>query len=61
MRTVRADFAALGWPAGALDLLWSQRAAYHLTFAGALRAWRPLPAAVRRLVEQLLFYVLRAV
>ena len=44
MHTVHADFAALDWPAGSLDLLWSEGAAYHLTFAGALRAWRPLLA-----------------
>jgi serine/threonine-protein kinase HipA len=42
VRTVRADIGALPWPDGSLDLLWSEGAAYHLTFAGALRAWRPL-------------------
>jgi serine/threonine-protein kinase HipA len=44
VRTVEADIGALGWPDGSLDLLWSEGAAYNLTFAGALRAWRPLLA-----------------
>jgi len=44
VRAVQADFGALGWPPASLDLLWSEGAAYHLTFAGALRAWRPLLA-----------------
>jgi len=34
----------LDWPAGALDLLWSEGAAYNLTFRGALECWRPLLA-----------------
>lgn len=37
-----ADMAALGPDFGNLDLLWSEGAAYNLTFAGALEAWRPL-------------------
>jgi len=44
VRSVQADIGALGWPDGSLDLLWSEGAAYNLTFAGALRAWRPLLA-----------------
>jgi len=44
VRTVEADFGALDWPAGSIDLLWSEGAAYTLTFAGALTAWRPLLA-----------------
>jgi len=44
VRTVEADFGALDWPARSLDLLWSEGAAYTLTFAGALTAWRPLLA-----------------
>jgi serine/threonine-protein kinase HipA len=42
VRAVEADFGALDWPAASLDLLWSEGAAYHLTFAGALQRWRPL-------------------
>lgn len=41
---VQADMGTLAWPAGSLDLLWSEGAAYHLTFEGALRTWRPLLA-----------------
>lgn len=33
----RAEFSD-----GGFDLLWSEGAAYNLTFAGALKAWRPL-------------------
>ena len=42
---VEADMGALDWPSGSLDLLWSEGAAYNLTFAGALTTWRPLLAA----------------
>ncbi|MBZ5709037.1 class I SAM-dependent methyltransferase [Nannocystis pusilla] len=42
VRAVEADFGALDWPAASFDLLWSEGAAYHLTFAGALQRWRPL-------------------
>ncbi|MEN8151971.1 MAG: methyltransferase domain-containing protein [Planctomycetota bacterium] len=41
---IRADMGALDWEPGSLDLLWSEGAAYVLTFAGALEAWRPLLA-----------------
>jgi len=41
---VHADMGNLGWPEGCLDLLWSEGAAYHLTFTGALHTWRPLLA-----------------
>ena len=34
----------LDWPSGSLDLLWSEGAAYNLTFAGALENWRRLLA-----------------
>ncbi|PCC66391.1 Methyltransferase domain-containing protein [Nannocystis exedens] len=44
VRAVEGDFGALDWPAESLDLLWSEGAAYHLTFAGALQRWRPLLA-----------------
>ncbi|QQE66991.1 Methyltransferase domain-containing protein [Leptolyngbya sp. BL0902] len=39
---IEADFGALDWLPGELDLLWSEGAAYNLTFAGALAAWKPL-------------------
>ncbi|WAS98265.1 methyltransferase domain-containing protein [Nannocystis punicea] len=45
VRAVEGDIGALDWPAGSLDLLWSEGAAYHLTFAGAVQRWRPLLAA----------------
>lgn len=39
-----ADMAALAWPPGSIDLLWSEGAAYNLGFEQALRVWRPLLA-----------------
>ncbi len=36
------DMATYRHPNGPLDLLWSEGAAYHLTFAGALSTWRPI-------------------
>jgi serine/threonine-protein kinase HipA len=44
VHTVEADMGALDWPSGSLDLLWSEGAAYNLTFAGALANWRRLLA-----------------
>ena len=38
------DFADLPVEPGSVDLLWSEGAAYNLTFAGALEKWRPLMA-----------------
>ena len=38
------DMAELDWPAGSIDLLWSEGAAYNLGFAPALKTWRPLLA-----------------
>lgn len=40
-----ADMGTLDWPAHSLDLIWSEGAAYNLTFPGALSAWRPLLVA----------------
>lgn len=37
-----ADMGRLDWPAGSVDLLWSEGAAYNLGFVNALRLWRPL-------------------
>lgn len=39
------DMASLDWPAGSLDLLWSEGAAYCIGFERALVLWRPLLAA----------------
>ena len=41
---IECDFANLGWDKACLDLIWSEGAAYNLTFAGALETWRPLLA-----------------
>ncbi len=38
------DFADLPMEPGSVDLLWSEGAAYNLTFAGALKKWRLLLA-----------------
>ncbi len=37
-----ADFGALEFAAGSVDLIWSEGAAYVLGFAESLRRWRPL-------------------
>ncbi len=39
---INADMADLNWPAGSIDLLWSEGAAYQLGFETALTRWRPL-------------------
>jgi SAM-dependent methyltransferase len=39
---VEADMGTLDWPRPCLDLIWSEGAAYILTFEGALKAWHPL-------------------
>lgn len=44
IRTQEADMGNLGWPNDSIDLLWSEGAAFILTFAGALKTWRPLLA-----------------
>lgn len=41
---IKADIGRLDWPAGSIDLLWSEGAAYNLGFTTALRRWRPLLA-----------------
>lgn len=40
--TLCADMGALDPAQYQFDLLWSEGAAYNLTFAGAMRQWRPL-------------------
>lgn len=42
VQPIEADMGALDWPDGSLDLLWSEGAAYNLTFRGALERWRRL-------------------
>jgi len=44
IRAEEGDIGNLSWPAASIDLLWSEGAAYSLTFEGALKAWRPLMA-----------------
>lgn len=39
---IRCDMATLDWPAGSVELLWSEGAAYNLGFERALKTWRPL-------------------
>ena len=41
---VECDMGSLDWEPGSIDLLWSEGAAYNITFEGALQAWRPLMA-----------------
>lgn len=44
VQPIEADMGALDWPDGSIDLLWSEGAAYNLTFRGALERWRRLLA-----------------
>jgi len=44
VETIECDMGSLDWEPETIDLLWSEGAAYNLTFEGALRAWRPLMA-----------------
>jgi len=44
VETIDCDMGNLDWKRGSLDLLWSEGAAYSITFEGALKAWRPLMA-----------------
>ena len=39
---IEDDIGKLDWPPASIDLLWSEGAAYSITFEGALEAWRPL-------------------
>jgi SAM-dependent methyltransferase len=45
VEAIECDMRSLDWKPGTIDLLWSEGAAYNLTFEGALKAWRPLIAA----------------
>jgi serine/threonine-protein kinase HipA len=50
IKTVEADMGKLDWPPASVDLLWSEGAAYNLTFEGALNTWRPLMTPAGRAV-----------
>ena len=41
---INCDMKNLDWEPKSIDLLWSEGAAYNITFEGALTAWRPLIA-----------------
>lgn len=57
VRPIQADMGKLPWAAESLDLLWSEGAAYHLTFEGALRTWRPLlPTGGLAVISELTLY-----
>ena len=45
VEAIECDMGSLDWKPETIDLLWSEGAAYNLTFEGALKAWRPLMAA----------------
>ena len=45
VETIECDMGSLDWEPESLDLLWSEGAAYNLTFEGALKTWRPLMAS----------------
>ena len=45
VESIECDMGSLDWKPETIDLLWSEGAAYNLTFEGALKAWRPLMAA----------------
>jgi ubiquinone/menaquinone biosynthesis C-methylase UbiE len=45
IETIECDMGNLNWELGTIDLLWSEGAAYNITFEGALKAWRPLMAS----------------
>jgi SAM-dependent methyltransferase len=42
---IECDMRKLDWEPGTIDLLWSEGAAYNISFEGALKTWRPLMAA----------------
>ena len=44
VETIKCDMGNLDFEKGSIDLLWSEGAAYNITFEGALKAWRPLIA-----------------
>lgn len=44
IEVIECDIGNLNWRPGTIDLIWSEGAAYNITFKGALEAWRPLLA-----------------
>ena len=44
VEAIECDMGNIDWETGTIDLLWSEGAAYNITFEGALKAWRPLMA-----------------
>ncbi len=44
IEAIECDMGSLDWKPETIDLLWSEGAAYNLTFEGALQAWRPFMA-----------------
>ena len=44
IESIECDMGKLDWEPGSIDLLWSEGAAYNISFEGALKAWRPLMA-----------------
>jgi len=44
IEVIECDMGKINWAPKSIDLLWSEGAAYILTFGGALKAWRPLMA-----------------
>ncbi len=45
VETIECDMGSLNWEDGTIDLLWSEGAAYNISFEGALKTWRPLMAS----------------
>ena len=45
VEAIECDMGSLDWKPKTIDLLWSEGAAYNITFEGALKAWRPLMAS----------------
>ena len=45
VEVIECDMGSLDWEPESIDLLWSEGAAYNLTFEGALKSWRPFMAA----------------
>jgi len=44
VEAIECDMGSLDWKSETINLLWSEGAAYNLTFEGALKAWRPFMA-----------------
>ncbi|MGD2186302.1 MAG: class I SAM-dependent methyltransferase [Desulfobacterales bacterium] len=45
IKPIECDMGNLGWEPESIDLLWSEGAAYNITFENALKAWRPFVAS----------------